>query len=589
MSETAIRWLDAIRSAVREIAGEEQAAEAENDWQRHACRPCPVVTIYGPYDSGKSTLIKRLIVEDGTPVPAWLTISGRRETFELGEIESEGLTYRDTPGIAAGDDRHELIADEALLTTDALVLVLPPQLMTTGLKHMLSIITGIFYNPETPMPYPEGALLLVIARADEMAADPLDDLDGFRDTCQRKKEELLALLQRHADPATMRQLPPVHVISADLDGLNAKKRQPAPDDYPPGVPWDGISALLSALQTLAQRRDGIRQAAANRYWSWITAQLRDRCDEELSRVTAAAGEARRERAHIEALEEQLNGIAAAAEADLRALVRDELRSITDGSPIDDPEAMRAEAERRLDLTASAWLGRWSVALSQLAQSAAGELTARAQRPGAAAYRQYLDELLKDPAPTRSRASAESTLTMISHLSQWTPQIGSLSFKLHTGMSAAEAHAELARIKALHGADLTDYFSSGTGFSGPEQAADARKHLKHLELTEFVPLLVEFSAIIWGQATQRRLEREERDRSTKLREDIEQAAKEISDRILDQGHSPAAHGWHAAVHDLRKLLQGRMPPESLLASMQQQQLVLTTARITLTGLLATAPH
>ena len=50
-----------------------------------------MVTFFGPYDSGKSTLLKRLLVDEGCKVPDWLTISPRPETFEQNKIEALGV------------------------------------------------------------------------------------------------------------------------------------------------------------------------------------------------------------------------------------------------------------------------------------------------------------------------------------------------------------------------------------------------------------------------------------------------------------------------------------------------------------------
>ena len=54
-------------------------------WNDFYQKEKPVVSIVGPYSAGKSSLIKRLLVQEGYNVPDWLTISGRRETFELNQ------------------------------------------------------------------------------------------------------------------------------------------------------------------------------------------------------------------------------------------------------------------------------------------------------------------------------------------------------------------------------------------------------------------------------------------------------------------------------------------------------------------------
>ena len=82
-------WLDAI-------PGAELGEQSEQLWQRFAANDRPVVTVYGAYDTGKSSLLRRLIVDAGAQVPEWLTISARHETFEVNEVEAAGCIMRDT-------------------------------------------------------------------------------------------------------------------------------------------------------------------------------------------------------------------------------------------------------------------------------------------------------------------------------------------------------------------------------------------------------------------------------------------------------------------------------------------------------------
>ena len=134
-------WCDEAWAAVQETPGG-VGAELRARWEAHASRDHVVVTFFGPYDSGKSSLLKRLLVDDGKPVPDWLTVSGRRETFEPKEVSVAGLVVRDTPGIAGGNELHEAIAKEALLLTDAIALVLPPQLVTSDRESLVAVFNG---------------------------------------------------------------------------------------------------------------------------------------------------------------------------------------------------------------------------------------------------------------------------------------------------------------------------------------------------------------------------------------------------------------------------------------------------------------
>src|SRR5437899_2898593 len=88
----------ALLEILQELPG--VAEEVVRDVRAYAQRTLPVVTLVGAYDSGKSSLIKRILADDGRDVPAWLTISARRETFDVNECEALGCTLRDTPGFS---------------------------------------------------------------------------------------------------------------------------------------------------------------------------------------------------------------------------------------------------------------------------------------------------------------------------------------------------------------------------------------------------------------------------------------------------------------------------------------------------------
>src|SRR5437867_870606 len=123
MSTTTCEWCARAWLTASTLPGG-VGADMRARWDAHAKREGVVVTLFGPYDSGKSSLLKRLLVDDGRTMPDWLTVSGRRETFELQEVVLLGIVIRDTPGIAGGNEQHEVVAREALLLTDVIALVL---------------------------------------------------------------------------------------------------------------------------------------------------------------------------------------------------------------------------------------------------------------------------------------------------------------------------------------------------------------------------------------------------------------------------------------------------------------------------------
>src|SRR4051812_13898912 len=161
------------------LVGVEQTAKVAAEWSEHASRNKLEVTFLGPYSSGKSTLLRRLVLDGGSPIPDWLTISARRETFELNAVDVGDLTFTDAPGFAAGSELHDDLAEDALALSDAFLLVVPPQLLTTGRELVGSILSGRYFFGE-PRAGSERVVVAVIAQADSMGIDPDDDVDGMR-------------------------------------------------------------------------------------------------------------------------------------------------------------------------------------------------------------------------------------------------------------------------------------------------------------------------------------------------------------------------------------------------------------------------
>lgn len=214
----------------------------------------PVVAVYGAYDAGKSTLIKRLLVEAGQPVPPWLTISARPETFEANDVEAFGCVLRDTPGIAGGNALHQQAADQALLDADVTMLVMPPQLLTGNLGHVLDRISGRAYRA-AGLFTPE-SLLFVITKLDD-GEDPDTNLRAYRGRVDLKRAEWGNLLSGNALPA---DAVPLFAISADPYGEVGNAPCPVPDSYTPGCrEWDGVADLVAALASLPTRLPKLRR------------------------------------------------------------------------------------------------------------------------------------------------------------------------------------------------------------------------------------------------------------------------------------------------------------------------------------------
>ncbi|MFD3682612.1 GTPase domain-containing protein [Streptomyces sp. NPDC058613] len=546
-------WIDRIRAAVGTVAGKGVTDDVIALWIEFRDTPAVRVTVYGPYDAGKSSLVKRLLLEDGTAVPSWLTIGARPETFVVGRETSAGIEYADTPGISAGHPEHEAAADNALGVTDALLVVLPPQLATTGVEHIRAVATGALFGPKASRLFPAGALLLAVGRMDEAGIDPQDNPDAYRRLCARKRDELALLLAPGTDDVLPPDHVPVHLVAADPYGLGVF-------DGPTGD-WDGIAGLRADLAALVGRRLELRAAAEVRLWSRVATQALDEAENERTQTRLAAEEARRELALLAAVTAELDGVVAAARAELRASVHELLNSAVENLHGADEAAIRAEAEGGLGKVLAGWSTRWGAELDRLVRQADTELAARAQRAAATAFQHFVGTLTTPPVlqtPQAVARTGERSLDLV--LRELRGQVRWVVRSLYQshlekklGMSLDQAVAELGQVEGL--ADqrrkLSYYYRSGVGFADATHVAQARASLQRMKMLDAVlPSVLELSTLVFREIQGARLEAREAERRSELRSRLDKTADTIVDRVLGVGEDRPDFGWSTAVAEVR---------------------------------------
>lgn len=314
----------ASRDWVRTASTKEAFAELESQVALLTGHDKPVVTLFGAYDTGKSALLRRLLVDSGAAVPDWLTISGRHETFQTNAVDALGCVIRDTPGLVLEDESnrakiHDAASTSAVEFTDALLLVLPPQLATAERDVLVELLS---------QDWPPGSLACVVNRFDEAGVSPDDDPEGYAELAQRKVAELRESLPLPAGA-------PVFVVASDPYGLNGAEQQPEGSVWDEFRAWDGMGALAGWIQALPENLPTMRAAAAGRVWrrslatSLISLEGALGDMSELHREAEAAGE----RIRLDA--KSLGVIDRAARARLDAAIEEVLLDADRRSSVDE--------------------------------------------------------------------------------------------------------------------------------------------------------------------------------------------------------------------------------------------------------------
>lgn len=338
--------IDAVRDWLGRLPGGSPGRHAD-DWDAFQKRDRPVVTLFGSYDTGKSSLLRRLLVDSGRDVPDWLTISARHETFEVNDVEFGTCIVRDTPGFDVGAsgvrEQNNSRAMAAVGLTDVGIAVLTPQLVTAERDVLRELLA---------QGWPAGTMWFVISRFDEAVGNPEYDLAAYRDLGDRKVRELRNLFG-------LDDQVPVFVVSQDPFQTAGPVTDLDRDTWDEFRDWDGMQDLTNALGAVSPSAlPGWRHAAGQRYWSAVLdetlSELRGQLADyaEQARV-AAHGVDRREQ-----WERQLGNLDRAAQAGLEGLVDEVLRRSWDsGSAADE-----------LQRTVSEWFIKHESHLDRLRQS-----------------------------------------------------------------------------------------------------------------------------------------------------------------------------------------------------------------------------
>lgn len=359
--------------------------EMQTAWDDFAANPNVVMTLHGGYDTGKSALLRRLLVDAAVDVPEWLTISGVPTTFRNQDVNLFGLTLRDTPGVMSGADSsrdtlNNAEAEQSLLLTDGLILLFNPQLATGDVDAVRALVDA---------GWPGAALVLVIGRFD-LAMDPADNPDGYRELADRKRAELRAMLG-------LTDSHRVHVVAADAFAIGGSAQSPDPAIWDAYREWDGIEDLTQRLKALHDEDGVIRGSAHERYWSTAAATVRAGLVDERTSLAEALQFAQSERERTGHRLEQLTGIREQAEARLDRVVHDSVRTAVEA------ESSPAQAKEALKSDLDAWFDTTAAEVDNLISDLIADREHERSRPAFERFTRFLDDL---DGLTRSQTKAD---------------------------------------------------------------------------------------------------------------------------------------------------------------------------------------
>jgi predicted GTPase len=234
-------WL--ARAEAR-LADDPQADALLGELRILASDPRPHIVICGGYDTGKSSFIRRLLVDGSQQVPGRLRIAAAPTTGAAGQYEWQGMVLVDTPGFQSGQDSHAAAA-HASAQDAALVIYLFNPSLDGGEQADLGLVLG--GDPKRGIVAKLSRSLLIINRSDLLGVDPAYAPEQFTRLAERKVTELAQMLTAHPGlrGASVDQARIICMASAPHE-LRIESRRDA-DDY---RSWDGFEEFQRAFALL---------------------------------------------------------------------------------------------------------------------------------------------------------------------------------------------------------------------------------------------------------------------------------------------------------------------------------------------------
>jgi len=214
----------------------------------------PRIAFVGDYSSGKSSIIRRILVDCGRPVPKSLVVRADPATATVNEYPVGGLVLLDTPGFQSSNFDHDERAYQAVWDSALVICVFHVNLLIGNPENLLRILTGGTTNPSK-----QRRVIYVINRADDIGADPNYSYEDYDLRTRDKALELQGHLRQIGIGADLRS---ILTVASDPGGLTASRAKVRREDFDHSRDWDGMTALEDTLDAFVRTHDRELRAAA---------------------------------------------------------------------------------------------------------------------------------------------------------------------------------------------------------------------------------------------------------------------------------------------------------------------------------------
>lgn len=235
-----------FEKTLRVCADDETALKELSELEEFRNGQQPGIYLVGDYNTGKSSLIKRLLIDEGQLVSEELDIRGDPTTSKVSAFEWGRLKLIDTPGFQSGDSDHEARTLRGFSLASLLIYVFHPNLILGDEQAMRLVLNGDRALGLVPK---KNRTIFLINRCDEMGCDPSRAPAHFRQLVERKKTELSLALQSRGIDVEPEQ---IQCVAGDPFGLMGDRKDAGSKLYDQHRSWDGIGSLREALAAVRE-------------------------------------------------------------------------------------------------------------------------------------------------------------------------------------------------------------------------------------------------------------------------------------------------------------------------------------------------
>lgn len=209
-----------------------------------AAAAMPRYHLIGDYSSGKTSFIKRLLIDAGLPLPPTLEVRADPATDCSYTYEWEQALLVDSPGLQSGNMAHSDIALKSAADASALICLFTPNLLVGSTEGLEQILRGDRVRGMAPK---LDRTIFVIHRAD--ALGPAPDLvpEQYVQLCQRKKVELQQALASRGITVTADR---IVCMAADPHEMVGDRRDVNASEFDRYREWDGFAEFHRAMRDI---------------------------------------------------------------------------------------------------------------------------------------------------------------------------------------------------------------------------------------------------------------------------------------------------------------------------------------------------